>query len=97
MRVLSVDIGVHNTAFYLEEFDENDIKNVITKHNISKSEKRYDQNGCTTGTYKKIVDELCKIGDCIFVERINLSNIFFILHYCVHVIHVHLKCMQSDL
>ena len=74
MRVLSVDIGVHNTAFYLEEFDENEVKNVIKKHNMSKSEKRYDQNGCLTGTYKKIVDELCQIGECIFVEKLNLSN-----------------------
>jgi hypothetical protein len=74
MRVLSIDIGVHNTAFYLEEFDENEIKNVIKKHNISKSEKRYDLNGCTIGNYKKIVDDICQIGECIFVEKLNLSN-----------------------
>lgn len=74
MRVLSVDIGVHNTAFFLEEFDEKDINEIIKKNNLSKSEKRYDQNGCTIGTYKKIVDEICQIGDCIFVEKINLSE-----------------------
>ena len=72
MRVLSVDIGVHNTAFYLEEFDENEIKEVLKTHNLSKSEKRYDQNGLAIGTYKKIVDDVCQIGDCIFVEKLNL-------------------------
>ena len=74
MRVLSVDIGVHNTAFYLEEFNENDIKEIIKKHNLLKNEKRYDQNGVTIGNYKKIVDEICQIGDCIFVDKFNLSN-----------------------
>ena len=53
MRVLSIDIGVHNTAFFLEEFNENDIREIIKKHNLSKSEKRYDQNGLIIGTYKK--------------------------------------------
>lgn len=74
MRVLSIDIGVHNTAFFLEEFNENDIKEIIKKHNLSKSEKRYDQNGLAIGTYKKIVDDICQVGDCIFVDKINLSD-----------------------
>ena len=74
MRVLSVDIGVHNTAFYLEEFNENDIKEIIKKHNLSKSEKRCDQNGLAIGNYKKIVDDVCQVGDCIFVEKLNLSD-----------------------
>ena len=67
MRVLSVDIGVHNTAFYLEEFNENDIKDIIKQNNLSKTDKRYDQNGIAIGTYKKIVDHICQIGECIFV------------------------------
>lgn len=74
MRVLSIDIGVHNTAFYLEEFDENDIKNIIKLYNLPKNEKRYDQNGLTIGNYKKIVDDICQIGDCIFVDKFNLSD-----------------------
>jgi hypothetical protein len=74
MRVLSIDIGVHNTAFFLEEFNENDIKEIIKKHNLSKSEKRYDQNGLAIGTYKKIVDDICQVGDCIFVDKFNLSD-----------------------
>ena len=74
MRILSVDIGVHNTAFYLEEFDENEIKQMIKKHNLSKTEKRYDENGLAIGTYKKIVDDMCQIGNCIFVEKLNLSD-----------------------
>ena len=74
MRVLSIDIGVHNTAFFLEEFNENDIKEIIKKHNLSKTEKRYDQNGLAIGTYKKIMDEICKTGECIFVEKLNLSD-----------------------
>jgi hypothetical protein len=74
MRVLSIDIGVHNTAFFLEEFNENDIKEIIKKHNLSKSEKRYDQNGLAIGTYKKIVDDICQVGDCIFVDKLNLSD-----------------------
>ena len=74
MRVLSVDIGVHNTAFYLEEFNENDIKDIIKQNNLSKTDKRYDQNGIAIGTYKKIVDHICQIGECIFVEKLNLSD-----------------------
>jgi len=74
MRVLSIDIGVHNTAFFLEEFNENDIEEIIKKHNLSKSEKRYDQNGLAIGTYKKIVDDICQVGDCIFVDKLNLSD-----------------------
>ena len=74
MRVLSIDIGVHNTAFYLEEFNEDSIKNIITTNNLPKSEKRFDQNGLAIGTYKKIVDEVCQVGECIFVEKLNLSD-----------------------
>jgi hypothetical protein len=74
MRVLSIDIGVHNTAFFLEEFNENDIREIIKKHNLSKNEKRYDQNGLAIGTYKKIMDEVCQTGECIFVEKLNLSD-----------------------
>jgi len=74
MKVLSVDIGVHNTAFYLEEFNEEEINNIIKKHNLLKSEKRYDQNGVAIGKYKNIVDDIFKIGDCIFVDKVNLSN-----------------------
>lgn len=74
MRALSIDIGVHNTAFYLEEFEEQEIKDVLKKHNLSKSEKRYDQNGLAIGPYKKIVDDVCQIGNCVFVEKVNLSD-----------------------
>jgi|688.fasta_scaffold400595_2 hypothetical protein len=74
MRVLSVDIGVHNTALYLEEYNEKDIENVINKYKITKTEKRYDSNGLTIGNYKNIVEEICKIGDCIYVDKYNLSE-----------------------
>lgn len=74
MRVLSVDIGVHNTALYLEEYDENDIKNIVKKHNITKTEKRYDDNGLAINKYKTLVEEICQVGDCIFVDKVNLSE-----------------------
>lgn len=74
MRVLSVDIGVHNTAFYLEQYDENILKDIVKKHTLTKNTKRYDENGLAIGVYKTLVDEICQVGDCVFVEKVNLSD-----------------------
>lgn len=74
MRILSVDVGVHNMAFYIEEFNENEITTICDKYNIYKTEKRYDQNGLSIGNFKKLADDICNIGDCVFVEKLNLSD-----------------------
>jgi len=79
MRILSIDIGVHNMAFFCEEFNEQDIKNICEKYKItekreSKSEKRFDENSLAIGNYKKLVDEISLIGNCILVEKLDLSH-----------------------
>ena len=74
MRVLSIDIGVHNMAFFCEEFNEEDIKKICEKYKISKSEKRFDENSLAIGNYKKLVDEISLTGECIFVDKLDLSH-----------------------
>lgn len=74
MKVLSIDIGVHNMAFFCEEFNEQDIKNICEKHKITKSEKRFDENSLAIGNYKKLVNEISLTGNCIFVEKLDLSH-----------------------
>jgi hypothetical protein len=74
MKVLSIDIGVHNMAFFCEEFNEQDIKNICEKYKLTKSEKRFDENCIAIGNYKKIVDEVSLTGNCLFVDKLDLSH-----------------------
>lgn len=69
MRCLSIDIGVHNMAFYIEEFDEHQIK----KHSVSKN-CRYDANGCSTDTWKNTLHHIYKNGKKILLQRVDLSE-----------------------
>jgi hypothetical protein len=80
MKILSIDIGVHNMAFFCEEFNEEDIKKICENYEgkgnskIKKTEKRFDDNCIAIGNYKKLVDEISSTGNCIFVDKLDLSH-----------------------
>ena len=69
MKCLSIDIGVHNMAFYIEEFDETQ----ICSNSIPKTH-RYDANGCATETWKNKLQSIYKNGKKILLERVDLSD-----------------------
>jgi hypothetical protein len=56
-------------AFYIEEFDEHQIK----KHSVSKN-CRYDTNGCATDNWKNTLHQIYKNGTKILLERVDLSE-----------------------
>lgn len=69
MRGLSIDIGVHNMAFYIEEFDYIPIENLSCDLKI-----RYDKNGEPSEKWKCILENVYKNGKNIFLDRVNLSE-----------------------
>lgn len=68
MRGLSIDIGVHNMAFYIEEFDMKELDS------IEKVSNRYDKNGCKTKEWDSVLQKVYKNGKKIFHDRVNLSS-----------------------
>jgi hypothetical protein len=69
MRILSIDIGVHNMAFYIEEFDLCDIQ----KLECGKTS-RYDLNGCPTPQWKELLNKVYNNGKKILLDRVDLSD-----------------------
>lgn len=68
MRGLSIDIGVHNMAFYIEEFDIEDIKCLSCPKIL-----RYDSNGCPTDRWRDILKKVYTNGKKILHSRVDLS------------------------
>jgi hypothetical protein len=71
MRVLSIDIGVHNMAFYLEEFDE---KTVAKEKSVVAKNARYQADGTPTPQWAKLKDRVYKNGTTILHRRVDLSK-----------------------
>lgn len=70
MRGLSIDIGVHNMAFYIEEFNLEELKGIKPPIRT----KRYDSNGCPTIEWKNVLEKVYKNGNKVFQEIVNLSE-----------------------
>jgi hypothetical protein len=70
MRGLSIDIGVHNMAFYIEEFDSTLLKGLVVPKNS-----RYTENGeATIGFKDKILKSVYENGKKIFLDKSDLSD-----------------------
>lgn len=69
MRGLSIDIGVHNMAFYIEEFDNDQVKNLACPKIL-----RYDDNGCPTTKWREVLKKVYKNGKKVLHEVVNLSD-----------------------
>ena len=63
MKGLSIDIGVHNMAFYIEEFDVDKIKNLSCPKIL-----RYDKNLCSTDKWKSLLEKVYSNGKKIFLD-----------------------------
>ena len=68
-RGLSIDIGVHNMAFYVEEFETES----LCKLSCPKKH-RYDDNGCPTRLWKDVLKQVYINGKTIFHDKCNLSD-----------------------
>ena len=68
MRGLSIDIGVHNMAFYIEEFDVEKIKGLACPKIL-----RYDDNGCPTSRWKELLKKVYINGKKVFHDKVDLS------------------------
>ena len=68
--IASFDIGKINFAFYIEEIDINDFKNI---KNISKL-KRYNSDGTCTKEFSEILDNIFRNGKKILLKRFNISQ-----------------------
>lgn len=87
--VASFDIGKINFAFYIEEINLDQLKNV---KNISKL-KRYNNDGTCTTEFSEILDNVFKSGKKILLKNFNISqNIdkkkYFDLEICHNMIDV---------
>lgn len=69
MRGLSIDIGVHNMAFYIEEFDIDELKKLACPKIL-----RYDDNGCPTPKWKELLKKVYKNGKKVFHDVVDLSD-----------------------
>lgn len=69
MRGLSIDIGVHNMAFYIEEFDAERLKTISCPKLL-----RYDDNGCPTARWKDVLKNVYTNGKKIFHDKADLST-----------------------
>lgn len=69
MKGLSIDIGVHNMAFYIEKFD---VPRVINVGKLIKG-KRYNPDG-TLSEYFKNINEIYLNGETILLERVDLMK-----------------------
>lgn len=70
MRIASIDIGLHNLAFLIEDFDPeklNKIKNIPQKE-------RYDFNGEPTKLFQKILNKVYDEGTIFFIDKVNLTK-----------------------
>ena len=71
MRGLSIDIGVHNMAFYIEEFNSTLLKGLVSVPKNS----RYNENGEATIRFKdEILKSVYENGKKIFLDKSDLSD-----------------------
>lgn len=85
----SFDIGKKNFAFYIEEINLKELKEV---KNISKL-KRYNLNGTCTIEFRKILDLVCMNGKKILLKNVDLtkgtnSKKYFDIELCHNLISV---------
>lgn len=69
MRGLSIDIGVHNMAFYIEEFDVDNLKKLACPKIL-----RYDDNGCPTPKWRELLKKVYTNGKKVFLDKVDLSE-----------------------
>lgn len=70
MKGISIDIGVHNMAFYIEEFDQTIIKSL----SCPKSQ-RYNENGEATETFRnQVLKQIYANGKKVFLDKADLSD-----------------------
>lgn len=70
MRIASIDIGLHNLAFLIEDFDPIILSKI---KNISQKE-RYDSNGEPTKSFQKILNSIYDEGTIFFIDKVNLTK-----------------------
>jgi hypothetical protein len=68
--VASFDIGKKNFAFYIEEFDKSELIKLPYIPNI----KRYNDDGTTTPSFSKIVNDVCMNGKSILFQNSDLTE-----------------------
>lgn len=66
----SFDIGKKNFAFYIEEYNIEDINN---QKNITKN-KRYNKDGTTTKEFSKVIKNICLNGKTIIFKNSDLTT-----------------------
>jgi len=68
MKGISIDIGVHNFAIYVEEFDVEDLKKLLCPKT-----QRYDDNGEATDRFKsQVLSHVYNNGTKIFLDLVDL-------------------------
>jgi hypothetical protein len=68
--IASFDIGSINFAFYIEEINITELKNI---KNIEKN-KRYNINGTCTDEFLEILNKIYKNGKKILINNVNLTD-----------------------
>jgi len=74
MRIASFDIGKKNFAFYIEEFDENKLKNLITQSQQNNFDIKSKENGELTEKSQELLNKIY-IGKSILHHNIDLTKL----------------------
>lgn len=69
-RIASFDIGKKNFSFCIEEFSEDEYKNIT---NIP-STRRYNQDGTCTDQFADVIDQVCSNGKLVLHKNLNLTK-----------------------
>ena len=72
MRGLSIDIGVHNLALYIEEFDSQALS--LLKQDFPPEKKRYQFNNELVPACIPLFQQVYRNGTCIFMDKVNLCQ-----------------------
>ena len=72
LRLFSIDVGVHNMAFYMEEIDEEELNTICKGYRLGKGDKRFNENGEAIGKYQELVQRISQHGQCLFVQRLMM-------------------------
>lgn len=70
LRVASIDIGIHNFALLIEDFNSDELSKI---KNIPQPQK-YDKNSEPTQKFHEILNNVYKIGKVYFMDKVNLTE-----------------------
>ena len=71
IRSASIDIGLHNLATVIEDYDTD----ILSKISVIKSAEKYNNNGEPTDVFHNFLEQVYKEGKIIYAEKKDIIEI----------------------